>query len=164
MVDSDRGFAHLGQGQTAAGYTFLAWGTGWRQAVGSVSTVSESASHSSSTRNVQLCCHSSEPGSSGSWNDQVQAETLVRMSVLLLCVSHAEPSAHCLITNVFSAPVLPVSPASPATPGSFIFNETLGFIGDRERITPIIPFGVGVRTLIQPPALITEGTGCNWCI
>lgn len=26
MVDSDRGFAHLGQDQTAAGYTFLASG------------------------------------------------------------------------------------------------------------------------------------------
>lgn len=102
MVDSDRGFAHLGQDQTAAGYTFLASGTGWLRAVGS--TISEPASHSSSTRNVQLCCQSSEPGSPGSRNDQVG------MSVLLLCVSPAEPSAHCLITNMFSAPVLPVAP------------------------------------------------------
>lgn len=138
MVDSDRGFAHLGQDQTAAGYTFLASGTGWLRAVGS--TISEPASHSSSTRNVQLCCHSSEPGSPESRNDQVQVETLVRMSVLL-GVSPAETSAHCLITNVFSAPVLPV--ALPLL--ALFFNETLGFIGDRERLTPIIPIGVGVR-------------------
>lgn len=110
MVDSDRGFAHLGQDQTAAGYTFLASGTGWLRAVGS--TISEPASHSSRTRNVQLCCHSSEPGSPESRNDQVQVETLVRMSVLL-GVSPAETSAHCLITNVFSASVLPVAPATP---------------------------------------------------
>ena len=121
-VDSDRGFAPLGQDQTAAGYTFLASGTGWLLAVRSVFIISEPASHSSSTRNVQLCCHSLEPGSSGSWNDQVQVETdpclYVRMAVLL-CGSHAEPSAHCLIRNVSSAPMLPASPASPATPGSY---------------------------------------------